>query len=131
MKIGFTCGVFDLTHAGHYLMFQECKKICDYLIVGINMESEKPDKVKPIQSIVERQIQVKACKYVDEVIVYRGEQELNEILSALDIDVRIMGEDHTLTISVGRQICQDRHIEIYYNKRYHNYSTTNLRNRIK
>jgi len=96
------------------------------------MESEKPGKSKPVQSIVERQIQVKACKYVDETIVYKGEKELEEILKALDIDIAIMGADHKQgALTNYREICKNRGIEIYYARRDHDYSTTNLRQRIK
>lgn len=133
MKIGFTCGAFDLFHAGHVLMLQDCKKRCDYLIVGIqtNPNIDRLNKSVPVQSIVERQIQVKGCRYVDETIVYETEKDLEEILKALPIDIRIVGIDHKNGFMTGKDICEDRGIEIYYNKRDHDYSTTRLRERIK
>jgi glycerol-3-phosphate cytidylyltransferase len=133
MKIGFTCGTFDLMHIGHILMFKECKSVCDYLIVGIQTDPtiDRPKKNKPIQSIVERQVQVKACRYVDEVIVYETEKDLEDILSSFDINIRILGIDHKDGFMTGKEICERRGIEMYYNKRDHNFSTTNLRERIK
>lgn len=133
MRIGFTCGSFDLLHAGHYLMFRECKKVCDYLIVGLLIDPsiDRPDKNKPIQSLVERQIQLAGCRYVDEIIVYQSEKELEEILAALDIDVRIRGADHLTGFNTAQEICQRRGILPYFTKRDHNYSTSNLRERIK
>lgn len=134
MKVGFTCGVFDFCHAGHVLMFKECKKVCDYLIVGIKVDPtvDKPGKSKPVQSIVERQIQVQACRYVDEIIVYETEKDLVDILSVLDIDIRIMGADHEgRPTSEGREVCRKRGIKFFYNKRGHRFSSTELKRRIK
>lgn len=133
MIVGFTAGTFDLLYAGHVLMFQEAKSVCDYLIVGIKVDPtiDHPEKNKPLQSIVERQIQVKACRYVDEVIVYETEKDLKDLLSALDIDIRILGADYKEKPVVGVDICTQRNIELYYNKRDHNFSTTNLRERMK
>ena len=132
-RVGFTAGAFDLFHAGHVVMLQECKEICDYLLVGIETDPslDRPWKNKPIQSLVERQIQVKGCKYVDETIVYQSEAELEEILSTIDIDVRIMGDeprDHPVT---GMEICEKRGIEIYRNKRYHNFGSGRLKERVR
>jgi glycerol-3-phosphate cytidylyltransferase len=133
--IGFVAGSFDLLHAGHILMFQEAKTVCDYLIVGLQTDPsiDRPEKNKPIQSIVERQIQLKGCKYVDEIIVYETEQDLLEILMSLDIDVRINGGDHERKSELSPRdiICHNRNIKIYYCKRDHGYSTTNLRNKLK
>lgn len=132
MKIGFTAGTFDLFHAGHVLMLEECKKVCDYLIVGILTDptTDRPEKNKPVQSIVERQIQVSGCRYVDDVIIYQTEKELEEILSCLDIDIRITGADYKDQPITGSGICTKRQIEIYYNKRDHNLSTSSLRKRV-
>ena len=136
MKIGFTSGAFDLFHSGHILMLRECKKVCDFLIVGIHDDPrmDHPEKDKPIQSIVERQIQVNACRYVDETFVYSGDEQFKEMLTALDIDVRIIGMDYKHkdgSAVIGSDICRSRNIEIYYNKRDHNYSSSKLRRRIR
>ena len=133
MKIGFTCGVFDLFHAGHVLMLQDCRKFCEYLLVGIQTDPsiDRPDKNKPAQSIIERQIQVNGCRHVNATIVYETEKDLEEILSSLDINVRIVGEDHKNGFMTGAEICKKRGIEIIYNKRDHGYSTSSLRERIK
>lgn len=132
---GFTCGAFDLFHAGHVVMLQEAKSVCDYLIVGIqtNPAIDRPEKNKPVQSIVERQIQVGACRYVDETIVYETEKDLLDLLTILKIDIRIVGPDHANkpNPSPRDEICHRRGIEIYYNRRDHGFSTTELRERIK
>jgi len=133
MLIGFTCGTFDLFHVGHVLMLEECKKQCDYLIVGVktNPQSDLKGKNKPVQSIVERQLQVMGCRYVDKVLVYETEMDLNVLLCTLSIDIRFIGEDWKDKPITGKDICDKRGIEIVYTKRDHNFSTSNLRERIK
>jgi glycerol-3-phosphate cytidylyltransferase len=127
-KIGFTCGTFDLFHAGHVVMLREAKQNCDYLIVGIQMDPsiDRPTKNKPVQSIIERQIQVKGCRYVDETIVYTTEEELNILLKTLPIDVRILGEEYRYIEYTGKELqtC------VVYNKRQHTFSSTALRDRV-
>jgi glycerol-3-phosphate cytidylyltransferase len=131
MKIGFTCGVFDLFHAGHVLMLQECKEHCDYLIVALNRAeniSEKinPNKKKPIFSIEERVLIMDSCKYVDEVLTYNSEEELLEILKNKKIDIRFLGDDYK-----GKPITgADLNIEIYYTNRSHGLSTSLYRSRL-
>jgi glycerol-3-phosphate cytidylyltransferase len=124
-NIGFTCSCFDLLHSGHITMLQEAKSICDYLIVGLQVDPtiDRPEKNKPIQSLMERQIQLNAVKYVDEVIIYHTEDELIELLKSLPIDVRIIGSDYINKYFTG----SDLEIDIYYNKREHNWSTTRLK----
>ena len=124
-NIGFTCSCFDLLHAGHITMLQEAKSICEYLIVGLQVDPtiDRPEKNKPIQSLMERQIQLNAVKYVDEVIIYHTENELIELLKSLPIDVRIVGADYINKHFTG----SDLEIDIYYNKREHNWSTTRLK----
>lgn len=132
-KVGFTASTFDLFHAGHVVMLQEAKTKCDYLIVAIQIDPtiDRPDvKNKPIQSIVERQLQVKACKYVDEVIVYSTEKDLEDILKTLPIDIRILGVEYKDKQFTGKDICLIRNIEFYYNKRDHSFSSTDLRKRV-
>tara|TARA_R100000781_G_scaffold112543_1_gene79844 strand:- start:1143 stop:1541 length:399 start_codon:yes stop_codon:yes gene_type:complete len=129
---GITCGAFDLLHAGHVVMFEEAKEICDYLLVAIQTDpsTDRPNKHKPVQSIVERQLQVKAVKWVDDTIVYHTEKELEDIFNTLPIDVRIIGEEYKEELFTGRDICKQRGIDIYYNKRKHNFSTTKLRKQL-
>jgi len=130
--VGITCSTFDLLHAGHILMLEECKKYCDYLICALQSDPtiDRPNKNKPIQSIVERFIQLEAVKYVDKIIPYNTEEELVEIFSSLDLDVRIIGEDYKNKSFTAKDICQKRDIKIIYNKREHEFSTSNLRNKI-
>lgn len=133
MVKGFTCSAFDLLHAGHILMLEEAKTKCDYLIVGLQNDPtiDRPTtKNKPIQSLVERYIQLKGVKYVDEIIVYNTEKDLEDLLMCLDIKVRFVGEEYKDKLLTGREICDKRNIEIYYNKREHSFSTTELRGRI-
>lgn len=132
-KIGLTASTFDLFHAGHVVMLEEAKRMCDYLIVAIQTDPtiDRPDtKNKPIQSIVERQIQVKACKYVDEVIVYTTEKDLDDILKTLPINVRILGIEYKDKPFTGKDVCLNRGIDFYYNRRDHSFSSTDLRNRV-
>lgn len=134
MRHGFTCSTFDLLHAGHLLMLEEAKEQCDFLIVGLQTDPtiDRPDtKNKPVQSLIERQIQLECVRFVDEIWVYQSEKELEELLSFLPINVRIIGEEYKDRIFTGKDICFKRGIDIYYNKREHNFSTTELRNRIK
>jgi len=126
--IGFTCSCFDLLHAGHILMLKDAKNRCDRLIVGLQTDPtiDRPEKNKPIQSLEERQIQLEAVKYVDEVFTYDTEEELYKKLLDIKPDVRILGSDY-----IGKSFTGDNlDIEIYYHERKHNYSTTNLRKKI-
>ena len=129
---GFTCSSFDLFHAGHVVMLEEAKRQCDYLIVGIQADPtlDRAAKNKPVQSIIERQIQVKACKYVDEVVIYTTEKELEDILKTLPIDIRILGEEYLDKEFTGKEICLKRGIRFHYNKRDHSFSSTDLRKRV-
>ena len=129
MKIGFTCSCFDLFHAGHVMMLKEAKSQCDYLIVGLQTDPtiDRPYKNKPIQSVLERYIQVEACKYVDQIIPYATEKDLMDILQSYPIDVRILGEEYCDKPFTG----EDLDIALYFNKRRHSFSTTELRKRVK
>jgi glycerol-3-phosphate cytidylyltransferase len=130
--IGITCSTFDLLHAGHIIMLEECKKYCDYLICALQVDPtiDRSEKNKPIQSLVERYIQLDAVQYVDKIIPYTTEEELISIFSSLDLDVRIIGEEYKDTEFTAKNICQKRGIKLVYNKRDHDFSTTNLRERI-
>ena len=127
-KVGFTCSCFDLFHAGHIMMLKESKSVCDYLIVGLQTDPtiDRPEKNKPIQSVVERFIQLEACKYVDKVIPYTTEKELIDILLSYHIDVRILGEEYQEKDFTGMELG----MEFYFNKRRHSFSTTELRQRV-
>ena len=130
--VGFTCSTFDLLHAGHILMLAECKQICDYLIVGVQSDPtvDRPGtKNKPVQSIVERYVQLSAVKFVDEIIVYNTEKDLEDMLMFLPISVRIIGEEYKDKDFTGKQICEDRGIKIWFNSRSHRFSSSELRQR--
>lgn len=132
-KIGITFSTFDLLHAGHVAMLAEAKHHCDYLIAGLQTDPtiDRPDtKNKPIQSIVERQIQLAAVRYVDEVVVYQTEQDLIDLLLILPIDVRILGIEYEGMSFTGRKECHDRGIELVFNKRDHSFSSSSLRKRV-
>lgn len=130
--IGITCSTFDLLHAGHIIMLEECKKYCDFLICALQVDPtiDRKEKNKPVQSLVERYIQLESVSYVDKIIPYSTEEELITIFSALDLDVRIIGEEYKDKEFTAKNICQKRGIKLIYNKRDHNFSTTNLRNLI-
>ena len=133
-RIGITFSTFDLgPHAGHISMLSEAKNHCDYLIAGLQTDPtvDRPDtKNRPIQSIVERQIQLAACRYVDEVVVYSTEQDLIDLLLILPIDVRILGIEYEHTEFSGKKECGQRGIEIVYNGRDHSFSSAGLRRRV-
>lgn len=128
---GFTCGAFDVCHIGHLLMFEECKRQCDYLIVGLqtNPNSDREDKNRPIQSIFERYMQLKACKFVDEIIPYDDEEDLYNLLVCVKPDVRFMGADWQSKPNISRDRLPK--MKVIYNSREHSFSSSDLRNRIK
>jgi glycerol-3-phosphate cytidylyltransferase len=132
MRKGFTCSCFDLFHAGHIMMLKEAREQCDYLIVGLQTDPtiDRPEKNKPIQSVFERFVQLDACKYVDEIIVYATEEDLVDILLSFPIDVRILGAEYESRDFTGRMECVGRGIELYFNERQHSFSTTELRQRV-
>lgn len=129
MKIGFTCSTFDLFHAGHVMMLEEAKKQCDFLIVGLQSDPtiDRPDtKNKPVQGLFERWSQLKACKFVDQIVPYSTEKELRDILLSFPINVRILGEEYKDKEFTGRDIPMD----FYFNARRHSFSTSELRQRV-
>ena len=132
MKVGITCSTFDLLHAGHVTMLQECKEHCDFLICALQLDPtiDRPHKNKPVQSIVERYLQLEAVKWVDKIIPYSTERELEEIFLSQNINVRIIGSDYIGKDFTAKEICKNRGIEIVYNKRDHEWSTTELRKKI-
>lgn len=130
--IGITASAFDLLHAGHIAMLHEAKSQCNYLIVCLQVDPsvDRPNKNAPIQSIVERYIQLAAVDMIDEIVPYSTEKDLEDILNLFEIDVRILGEEYKDQLFTGRRICENRGIRIYYNSRGHGFSTTDLRKRV-
>lgn len=132
-KIGITFSTFDMLHAGHIAMLSEAKNHCDYLIAGLQTDPtiDRPDtKNRPVQSIVERQIQLAACRYVDEVVVYQTEEDLCDLLLILPVDVRVLGVEYEGKHFSGKNECYQREIEIVYNARDHSFSSSSLRKRV-
>ena len=130
--VGFTCSTFDLLHAGHILMLAEAKTICDYLIVGVQSDPtiDRPGtKNKPVQSVVERYVQLSAVKFIDQIVVYDTEKDLEDMLMFLPITMRICGEEYKEKHLTGRDICDNRGIKTYYNSRTHRFSSSELRQR--
>lgn len=126
--IGFTCSTFDLFHAGHVVMLQDAAALCDYLIVGLLVDptvDRADSKNKPIQSVMERYLQISACKYVDEVIPFQTEADLVDLILVINPDIRIVGEEYRGKEHTGVGLCP-----IHYNKRRHSFSTTELRDRV-
>ena len=132
MKVGITASTFDLLHAGHVEMLREAKDQCDYLICALQIDPhvDRKEKNKPVQTIVERYTQLEAVKFVDEVIPYLHESDLEDILQMRQIDVRILGEEYRDKDFTGRDICKARDIDLYFNKRDHRFSTSGLRKRV-
>ena len=133
MKVGFTCSTFDLCHAGHIVMLRECKQICDYLIVGLQVDPSKDraEKKSPSQTLVERYVQLSAIKYIDEIVPYETEKDLEDILNMYRINIRVLGEEYREKDFTGKDICKKRGIALYFNKRDHRFSSTDLRERIQ
>ena len=131
--VGFTASTFDLLHAGHIAMLREAKTQCDYLICAIQVDPsvDREEKNKPVQTLVERYIQLSAVKYVDEIIPYVTEQDLEDILAMYQIDLRILGDEYRDKDFTGKDICRKRDIDLYFNKRDHRFSSSDLRYRVK
>ena len=132
MIIGITFSTFDLLHAGHVRMLAEAKQLCDYLIVGLQTDPtiDRPEKNKPTQTVVERYIQLKGCRFVDEIIPYTTEQDLEDILKLYAIDVRIIGDEYREKNFTGRDYCEKKNIRLAYNERNHRFSSTVLRKEV-
>jgi glycerol-3-phosphate cytidylyltransferase len=133
MKIGFNCSSFDLFHAGHVTMLKIEKQMCDYLIVALQVDPtiDRPGiKNKPVQSIYERFVQLQACRYVDEILVYETEADLLNLLKTQKIDIRFLGEEYKDRDFTGKQFCIEQGIELIYHPRTHQYSSSELRTRV-
>ncbi|WP_235891167.1 adenylyltransferase/cytidyltransferase family protein [Sphingobacterium lumbrici] len=129
MRIGITFSAFDLLHAGHIKMLEEAKRQCDYLICGLQVDPtlDRPEKNKPTQTVVERYIQLSGCKHVDEIVPYSTEQDLEDVLRSFKIDVRILGDEYKDKNFTGREYCEGKGIELYFNTRDHRFSSSGLR----
>lgn len=129
MRIGITFSAFDLLHAGHIKMLEDAKRQCDYLICGLQTDPtlDRPEKNKPVQTVVERYVQLKGCKYVDQIVPYATEQDLEDILRSFNIDVRIVGDEYREKNFTGRAYCEEKGIELYFNNRDHRFSSSGLR----
>ena len=132
MRVGITFSAFDLLHAGHIKMLEEAKRQCDYLIVGLQTDPtlDRPEKNRPAQTVVERYIQLKGCKFVDEIVPYTSEQDLEDILRSFKIDVRIVGDEYKEQDFTGRMYCEAKGIELYFNTRDHRFSSSGLRREV-
>lgn len=132
LKIGITFSQWDLLHAGHIAMLSEAKNHCDYLIAGLqnNAQWDRSEKNAPIQSIVERQISLAAVRYVDEIVVYNTEKDLEDLLLILPVDCRILGVEYKDKQFTGKDICDKRGIELVFNGRDHSFSSSSLRKRV-
>ena len=133
MKVGITFSTFDLLHAGHVKMLEEAKRVCDYLIVGLQLDPsiDRDEKNAPTQTIIERYIQLNGCTHVDEIVPYVTENDLLDILQSFKIDVRIVGDEYTEKQYTGRTYCEEKGIEVYYNSRDHRFSSSKLRKQVK
>lgn len=127
-KVGIVASCFDLFHSGHIIMLEEAKQHCDHLIVALQTDPtiDRPEKNKPVQTVFERFVQVKACRFVDEIVVYATESELRDILLSYPIDVRVLGEEYQGKEFTGHDIP----MEFYFNKRRHSFSSSSLRERV-
>ena len=132
MKVGLTASTFDLLHAGHIEMLREAKAQCEYLICALQIDPsiDRPEKNKPVQTVVERHTQLDAVKFVDEIIPYLHESDLEDILQMRDIHVRVLGDEYREQDFTGRDICKARDIDLYFNKRDHRFSSSGLRRRV-
>jgi len=133
MRVGFTCSTFDLLHSGHVVMLRKAKQHCDYLICGLQVDPsiDRESKNSPVQTLVERYTQLSAVRYVDEIIPYCTEGDLEDILQMYSIDVRILGDEYRDKDFTGKDICKKRDIELFFNKRDHRFSSSELRRRLQ
>jgi glycerol-3-phosphate cytidylyltransferase len=131
-KIGITFSTFDLLHAGHVAMLREAKTVCDYLICGLQVDPslDRSEKNKPVQTLVERYVQLSGVKYVDEIVCYQSEADVVDILEMFNIDVKIMGSEYRDKDFTGKDVCKRKGIQLYFNNRAHRFSSSDLRKRV-
>lgn len=132
MKTGITFSTFDLLHAGHVAMLREAKTVCDYLICGLQVDPslDRPEKNKPVQTLVERYVQLSGVKYVDEIVCYQSEDDVVDILEMFNVDVKIMGAEYRDKDFTGKDVCKRKGIQLYFNNRSHRFSSSDLRQRV-
>lgn len=132
MKTGITFSTFDLLHAGHIAMLREAKTVCDYLICGLQVDPslDRPEKNKPVQTLVERYVQLSGVKYVDEIVCYQSEDDVVDILEMFNVDVKIMGAEYRDKDFTGKDVCKRKGIQLYFNNRSHRFSSSDLRQRV-
>lgn len=132
MKVGITFSTFDLLHAGHVAMLREAKEVCDYLICGLQVDPslDRAEKNSPVQTLVERHVQLSGVKYVDEIICYQSEDDVIDILEMFNVDVKIMGAEYRDQDFTGKAVCERKNIQLYYNNRSHRFSSSDLRKRV-
>jgi glycerol-3-phosphate cytidylyltransferase len=113
-------------------MLREAKAQCDYLICGLQVDPsiDRRDKNRPVQTLVERYVQLSAVKYVDEIVPYVTEEDLVDILGMYDITIRILGDEYKDRDFTGKDVCQKRGIDLYFNRRDHRFSSSGLRKRV-
>lgn len=130
--VGIVFSTFDLLHAGHVQMLREAKDNCDYLICGLQADPsvDRPEKNSPVQTLVERYVQLSAVKFVDEIAPYQTETDVLDMLQLFDIDVRFLGEEYKEKEFTGKDICRKRGIQLHFNKRDHRFSSSGLRKRV-
>ena len=131
-EIGLVTSCFDLLHAGHIMMLREAKTQCDYLIAALQTDPtiDRSEKNRPIQTLVERYVQLSAVSYVDEIVCYQTEKDLEDIIQMFPISVRILGDEYKNKDFTGREICKQRGIRLYFNSRDHRFSSSDLRRRV-
>jgi glycerol-3-phosphate cytidylyltransferase len=132
MRIGFQCSSFDLFNAGHVTMLRQEKELCDYLKVALQVDPsvDRPGlKNKPVESLYERFVKLQGCRYVDEILVYETEDDLLNLIKTQTMHIRFLSEEYKYRDFTGKQYCLDNNIELYYHKRQHTYSSTDLRRR--
>lgn len=132
MKKGITFSTFDLLHAGHIAMLRESKEVCDYLICGLQVDPslDRPEKNSPVQTLVERYVQLSGVSYVDEIICYQSEDDVVDILEMFNVDVKIMGAEYRDKDFTGKAVCERKNIQLYFNNRSHRFSSSDLRKRV-
>lgn len=132
MIVALTASTFDLLHAGHIAMLREAKAQCDHLICALQVDPsiDRPEKNSPVQTLVERHAQLAAVNYVDEIIPYCTEDDLLDILNMYPINIRILGEEYRDKDFTGKDECRRRGIQLYFNKREHRFSSSDLRKRV-
>jgi glycerol-3-phosphate cytidylyltransferase len=130
--VGITFSSFDLLHAGHIGMLREAKDHCDYLICGLQVDPtlDRPEKNKPVQTLVERYAQLNALKFVNEIVPYQTEEDVVDILELFQIDVRFLGDEYKEKEFSGKDVCRRRGIHLHFNKRDHRFSSSDLRKRV-